>query len=390
MSPVAPGELHLRKFVAPEFLFGHGARRMVARFAAHFDARKALLVTDPGILAAGWVAEVEIILKEAGIAIEIFPQVTPNPRAEEVMAGVEAYHSSGCDVLIAVGGGSPIDAAKGIGAVATNDGHVLDFVGVDKVPRPLPPLICIPTTCGSSADVSQFAIINNTPNQVKEAIISKAMVPDASLVDPETLATMDPKLAACVSLDALTHAIEAFFSLAHAKLTDLMALEAIRLIHQNLVPFISDRQDPARAEAMMQASLLAGLAFSNASLGATHAMAHSLGGLLDLPHGECNALLLEHVVAFNAAEIPERSRELATALGLDGAALSLVALPEALRDRLHALRCAAGIQSSLGSAGMDPSAIHELARKALLDPCVVTNPRRPTIEDLERIYEAAR
>ena len=179
-------------------------------------------------------------LDEAGIESVLFSAVSPNPRDSEVMSGAELYRSEKCDAIIVVGGGSPMDCAKGIGIVSTNNCHILDCEGVDNVSNPMPPLICIPTTAGTSADVSQFAIINNSAERVKIAIISKSTVPDVALIDPETTTTMDPYLTACTGMDALVHAIEAYVSNASSPLTDLHALQAIRLISANLLTAIAE------------------------------------------------------------------------------------------------------------------------------------------------------
>jgi len=213
----------LRKFVAPEFVFGSGSRKLVGRYATNLGAKRVLLVTDPGVIAAGWAGDVADVLIESGIAYSLFSAVTPNPKAEEVMAGVRHYEANECDIIVSVGGGSVTDCAKGIGIASANKSHILDFEGVDNVPLPPPPLICVPTTAGTSADVSQFAIITDTAERVKIAIISKAVVPDVSLVDPDTCFTMDPYLTACTGLDALVHAIEAFVSQANGPMSDLHA-----------------------------------------------------------------------------------------------------------------------------------------------------------------------
>ena len=218
---------------------------------------------------------------------------------------------------MAVGGGSVIDCAKGIGIVSSNRRHILEFVGADRIPTPMPPVVCVPTTGGTSADLSQFAIFTDLVARTKVAIVSKAVVPDVSLIDPRTLTTMDRYLTACTGMDALVHAFEAFASNAHSPLTDLHALEAIRLVRTSLPACIRDPSDLDARGRMMLASLEAGLAFSNASLGAVHAMAHSLGGALDLPHGECNSILLSHVVAFNFSTASERYDRIGEAMGLD-------------------------------------------------------------------------
>jgi len=382
-------DLELRKFVAPEFIFGIGALKLAGRYARNFGASRILMVTDPGVMAAGWTDQVIDNLELEGLPYVIYSGVSPNPRADEVMTGAEVYKSTGCNLILAVGGGSPMDCAKGIGIVSTNKKHILEFEGVDRVSIPMPPLICIPTTGGTSADVSQFAIITNMLEKIKIAIISKAVVPDVSLIDPVTLTTMDPYLAACTGLDALVHAIEAYVSIAHSPITDLHALAAIRLLSSHLLPSLAAPDDLQMRSQVMLGSLEAGLAFSNASLGAVHAMAHSLGGLLDLPHGECNAILLEHVMSFNFPEASERFSHIGGAMGLDLKKRSLRGKKAAVLKEVTHLRKAVGIEQSLGQKGVHRTDVPELSQKAMNDPCIVTNPRRPVRRDIEVIFEEA-
>ena len=263
-------------------------------------------MTDQGIVAAGILERAQTILSDSGVQSVVYDRVSPNPRESEVMEAAELYRQAKCDIIIALGGGSPMDCAKGVSIVSANNKHILEFQGVDNVEIPGPPLICVPTTSGSSADVSQFAIINNTTDKVKIAIISKTVVPDLALLDPGLTLTMDRHLTLCTGMDALVHAVEAYVSSANSPLTDIHALEAIRLIHQYLPLVVEKLDDIDLREQMMLASLEAGLAFSNASLGAVHALAHSLGGLLDLPHGECNTLLLDVVMRYNYEAAAER------------------------------------------------------------------------------------
>lgn len=381
----------LRKFVAPEFIFGWGARELLGQYAKNFAFTKALVVTDPGVIAAGWAEELGNLLQEAGIPYSVFSEVTPNPREHEVMKGAEFFAREKCNALIAIGGGSPIDTAKGIGIVISNGGHILDYEGVDMIPSPIPPLICIPTTAGSSADVSQFAIISDTRRKTKIAIISKALVPDVALVDPETTTTMTPSLTANTAMDVLSHAIESVVSNASSPITDLHALEAIRLLFKHLPPLFEQPGVDMKEHRsnMMLASLLAGLAFSNASLGAIHAMAHSLGGLKDSPHGECNALLVRAVVDYNFEAAPEAFRRIGEAMGLKLEGLPDEKAREAILGALQRIKQTIGIRGTLADLGIQRSDIPELAAKALQDPCLVTNPRQPTLEDLESIYERA-
>lgn len=377
---------HLRKFVAPEFVFGVGARHLAGQFASNFSVRRVLMVTDHAVTDCGWARDVLDSLRQAGLECHVFADVTPNPRAQEVMAGAAVFQRQGCQAIVAVGGGSPMDCAKGIGAVCANNCSVLEFEGVDQVSAPGPPLICIPTTAGSSADVSQFAIISDPGRRVKIAIVSKAMVPDIALIDPETTTSMPADLTACTGLDALTHAVEAYVSNAHSPITDLHALEAVRLIVKHLPEAVRSPRDMEARTGMMLGSLHAGLAFSNASLGAVHAMAHGLGGLLDLPHGECNAILLSRVVEYNFHHAPQRYRDIGETMGL-----ALNGLPEdEQRSRmvraLIELREQVGLRRDLKDLGVRPEDVRDLAGKALRDPCMVTNPRPPLETEIEELY----
>ncbi len=377
----------LRKFVAPEFVFGVGSRHLAGRYARNLGSRKILVVSDPGVVAAGWTKDVTDSLDAEGLPFALYTDVTPNPKVDEVMAGVAVYQAEGCNALLAVGGGSSIDCAKGIGIVSSNQKHILMFEGVDMVKVPMPPLICVPTTGGTSADVSQFAIISNPVERVKFAIISKSVVPDLALIDPATLTTMAPYLTACTGLDALTHAIEAYVSTARSSMTDLHAMEGIRLVSKYLLPSIEFPGDVELRGKVMQGSLQAGLAFSNAILGANHAMAHSLGGALDIAHGECNAILLDHVIEFNLPSAPERFEHIASAMGLDLRGMNSRERKTALLKHVRELKKAAGIDRTLNSLGVGRVDVTFFSDHALQDPCMATNPRRASRRDIAVVNE---
>ncbi len=376
----------LRKFLCPEFVFGSGAVTLAGRYAEHMGASRVLLVTDKGVQKAGWTDAVISSLSSKGIAYDIYDTILPNPRDFQVMEGAEYYLKQGCDVLIAVGGGSVLDAAKGIGIVAANGGHILDYEGVDIIKEPIPPLICLPTTCGSSADVSQFAIITDTETSRKIAIISKSVVPDISLIDPDTLESMDQELMAAVSLDTLTHAVEAYVSQAHSFMTDRHALGAISLIGTHLVPALKNRRDRTLQSRMMQASLEAGLAFSNASLGLVHAMAHVLGGLKDFPHGICNGLLLNNVCSYNYESCPERFDTITGTL-TGRMEPSRSSGKESLAEAIGFLVDAADIGQDTGRFRLTEAECRTLAEMSLKDACIVTNPREPGLEEIADLYE---
>jgi len=377
---IARSQLDLRKFVAPELICGYGALQLAGRYARNFGMKQVLLVTDPGVRAAGWAGAVGESLAEAGIAFTVFDTVSANPRTWQVMAGMEVYRAEECNGIVAVGGGSPMDCAKGIGIAGSNMRDILTFEGVDRVPVPAPPLICIPTTAGSSADVSQFAILTDEEKKRKVAIISKALVPDVSLLDPEPLTTMSRDLTADTGVDTLSHAIEAYVSNASSPMTDVHALEAIRLITSALPAVLEEPGDLNLRFSTLLASLHAGLAFSNASVGAAHAMAHSLGGAYDLAHGRCNALLLEHVMAANYEAASGRYDRI-------GAVLDPGWVTPA--ETVAAFRRSLGITGTLADVGVREDMVPALARGAYTDPCMVTNPRSLTCADIERIYEHA-
>jgi len=380
---------HLRKYVTPEIIFGSGARHYVGRYAQQFMATKVLLVSDEKVSQTRWFDDVKESLAEAGIHFEVFTGVTANPRVSEVMTGAELYRSCGCNVIVALGGGSPMDCAKGIGMVSSNRMNVTAFEGVDLISSPVPPLIFIPTTAGSSADVSQFCILSDRRALKKIAIVSKAIVPDVALIDPETTTSMESHLTACTGVDGLTHAIEAFVSMGSGVLTDSAALEAISLIRNNLAETLRDPDNLALREKIMLGSMKAGLAFSNASLGAVHAMSHSLGGQYDLAHGECNAMLLEHVIAFNFPAAPERFRVVAETLGLDVRGLGTNELKNALMADVMRFKREVGIADRLTQKGVQYADVTDLSRKAVADACMLTNPRQPSRRDIEVIFEEA-
>ena len=382
-------QLELRKILIPEFVFGVGALNLVGNYARNLGAKKVLLVTDSGVTEVGWAGKVEESLRKSEIEYHIFSGVNPNPSDGEVEKGVAIYSEEKCDVIVAVGGGSPIDCAKGIGILVSNGGRIQDYEGVDLVGEPLPPLICIPTTAGTSADVSQFAIIRDLERKIKFAIISKAVVPDAALIDPVTTTTMDSYLTACTGMDALTHAIEAYVSNAASPMTDLHALEAIKLITMYLNDAIKDPDDIQLRTALMLGSLDAGIAFSNASLGMVHAMAHSLGGYLNLSHGECNAVLLEYAIMFNYKSASEKFDNIGEAMGLRLENLSDDVKMNRIIGEIQHLRTGAGINLNLSEMGVKRGDLKKLAEFALSDPCMATNPRYPDLEEIEEIYERA-
>lgn len=377
----------LRKFVAPEYIYGFGSRNLVSRFAHNLSLSKILLVTDSGVIKSGWVDEIMQQLLSEGFAVTIFDNISPNPRDFEVMEGVRAFNKNQCDSIVAIGGGSAMDCAKGIGICVANDQHILEFEGVDQVNIPAPPLICLPTTAGTSADVSQFCIITDTTRHLKIAIVSKTTIPDVALIDPEMTMTMPLNLTVETGLDALTHAIEAYVSNASSPMTDLNAIEAIKLIYKHMPKVYENPENLEYRHQMMLASLYSGLAFSNASLGAVHAMAHSLGGLKDLPHGLCNTILLDKVMDFNFDASSHKFKNIAEVFGLKTGALTSQFIKTDLVKFMKDFKASLNIDKRFGEFGLKENEIEQLSNNAIKDACMATNPKKILVDDIKRIYE---
>lgn len=379
----------LVKFHAPEIVFGMGSLAEAGFAAARLGARRPLVVTDGGLIEAGWVGELLGYLRAAGLSPVVWSDVTPNPKDHEVRAAFAAYVEQDCDVIIGIGGGSCADAAKGVAILSGNAGDILDYAGVDRVAQPIPPLLIIPSTSGTGADVSQFCIVTDTERSVKITIMGRALVPDISITDPRLLMTMPESLNAATGLDALTHGIEAFVSLAHNPLADIHALSAVGLVCTHLrTTMTQPRSEAARAK-MAQASLQAGLAFTNAILGATHAMSHQVGGLLDAPHGVVNGVLLPHVIRYNARATPDRFVDLAAAAGVAAPGTPGEDSAELLAAHVRRLADDVGVPRGLRELGVSEDDIPRLAISTLDDACLTTNPRAATLADVERLFRDA-
>lgn len=379
----------LVKFHAPEIVLGVGSLAEAGFAAARLGARRPFVVTDPGILAAGWVDELLGHLRDVRLRPVVFHALTPNPKDHEVRAAHDLYVASGADVIIGIGGGSVIDAAKGVAILSGNGGDILDYAGVDRATRPIPPMLMIPSTSGSGADVSQFCIVTDTARSVKLTIMGRALVPDISVTDPRLLVTMPDDLNAATGLDALTHGIESFVSLAHNPLADVHALNAVGLVCRYLRRTLTDPTDTEARSRMAQASLEAGLAFTNAILGATHAMSHQVGGLLDAPHGVVNGVLLPHVIRYNARAVPDRFVDLAGAAGLDVDDADGEKAAELLAEHVRRLADDVGVPSGLAALGVREADVPVLARTTLDDACLTTNPRPATETDVLDLFRAA-
>lgn len=377
------------KFTVPEIIFGRGVLDQVGKAAQRLGATRVLVVSDPGIIAAGWLEQMLPFVEQENLAYAIWTGVTPNPKDHEVQAGASFYSAQHCDALIALGGGSCIDAAKAIAVLSTNGGRIHDYEGIDKITRPLPPMVAVPTTAGTGADVSQFAVITDTRRRIKMTLISKSLIPDISITDPLLLTTKDPWLTASTGMDALTHGIESYVSLAATFLTEVHSLRAIELAMLGLRRSVADNDDLEAKDIMARSSLHAGMSFSNAILGATHAMAHQVGGMLDQPHGELNALLLPYVMEYNLRAAPQRYAAIATAMGIDARGMTPVEAGLAAVAAVRALAIDIDLSKRLADLGVSETMIPTLSEHAMRDACMATNPREATSAEIAALFYAA-
>ncbi|GIU29098.1 alcohol dehydrogenase [Shewanella sp. MBTL60-112-B2] len=351
--------------------------------------KNALIVTDKPLVEIGLVAQVTDKLASNDIRSVIFDGVQPNPTVGNVEAGLEILTANNCDFVISLGGGSPHDCAKGIALVATNGGSIKDYEGLDVSTKPQLPLVAINTTAGTASEMTRFCIITDEARHIKMAIVDKNTTPILSVNDPELMLLKPAGLTAATGMDALTHAIEAYVSIAANPITDACAIKAIELIQGNLVEAVENGQSIEARDQMAYAQFLAGMAFNNASLGYVHAMAHQLGGFYDLPHGVCNALLLPHVQAYNAQVVPGRLKDVAKAMGVDVAAMTDEQGATAAITAIKQLSVAVNIPENLTKLGVKAEDIPTLADNALKDACGFTNPKQATHEEICQIFTNA-
>lgn len=376
-------------FIPSVNLIGAGCLQDAVKIIASYGYRHGLIVSDAVLATIGMTDKVAGLLDAVGIKTTVFSGAQPNPTVGNVNAGLALLKANQCDFVISLGGGSPHDCAKGIALVATNGGSIADYEGVDRSAKPQLPLVAINTTAGTASEMTRFCIITDEARHIKMAIVDKHTTPILSVNDPELMLEKPKALTAATGMDALTHAVEAYVSTAATPITDACAVKAVSLIHQYLRKAVNDGRDLHAREQMAYAQFLAGMAFNNASLGYVHAMAHQLGGLYDLPHGVCNAILLPHVQTFNASVAGGRLKDIASHMGVDvrnmtdeeGAAACIAAIRQLSRD--------VGIPSGVKQLGAKEQDIDVLTSNALKDACGLTNPRKATHQDISNIFRAA-
>jgi alcohol dehydrogenase len=372
--------MDIRKFSLPEIIFGHGSMEYTGSYALQLGAKKVFVVSDPGLERSGWVGKLIEVLEASALKWVYYSNVSSNPRDYEVHLGADLYKAEGADVVIGLGGGSPLDMAKGVATVASNGGTIQDYEGANLIIRPLPPMIFLPSTAGSGSDISQFAIITDVARKVKMSLISRSLTPNVSIIDPDMLSTADDDLIVTSAVDALSHAVESYVSLIAHTLTETQAVKAMHLILDNLKPALKTR-DPLALENLSMAAVAAGMSFSNASLGACHAIAHSLGGFFDTTHGMVHPVLLPAVMSYN---LPACEAKMATIgeIVLGKRMSSSLQTAEGGIKRLKEIFLELGTSVHFREIVDDETAFPQICEMATKDACLLTNPRPATAEEL--------
>lgn len=381
--------MSIRAFkIANKLITGQGAIEQLDAELARLRVDNPLIVTDAILVACGTVDLA--VAHMGGRSHGIFDGVEPEPQVAIVQECANAYRAGGHDGLIGLGGGSAIDIAKAVAAFAGHEGALEQLFGIDQVPRKGPPLIAIPTTAGTGSEVTNVAILSDKQAQLKKGIVSDYLLPDVALVSPAMTLTCPRSVTAASGIDALVHAVESYLSLNGSPITDALALGAIRLIVKALPKAYANPGHLQAREDMASASLMAGMAFGNAGVGAVHALAYPLGGRFNIAHGVSNALLLPYVMAWNKLACVERLRDIAQAMDVPVIGLSDEQAAEQAVKAMAALCAAVAIPTGMRSFGVPEEAIPAMAVEAAgIERLMRNNPRQLNAADIEQIYRAA-
>ena len=369
--------------------FGQGAIQEIVNEIKNRHFKKALVTSTPDLFEFKVATKVTDLLDVAGIAYEVYDGIKPNPTIENVTAGVEACKAAGADVIVAVGGGSPIDTSKAIATIITNPefADVRSLEGLAPTKNPCLPIIAVTTTSGTAAEVTINYVITDVEKNRKFVCVDPHDIPIVAIVDPDMSASMPTGLCAATGMDALVHAVEGYITKGAWELTDMLHLKAIEIIGRSLRSAVAG--DYAGREAMSLGQYIAGMGFSNVGLGIVHSMAHPLSAVYDIPHGKACAMLLTAVLKFNAPATGEKYREIARVMGVPNVdAMDEATYRQAAIDVIQKLADDVGIPKSLSEAGVKREDIPFLAESAFNDACTPGNPRDASLEQIIGIYES--
>ena len=368
--------------------FGPGARKELPGVVARLGFKKALVVTDQGLIRFGVAKMVLDVLDEAHIPYEIFDEVKPNPTVSNVKNGIKACKEAGADFIIALGGGSSMDTAKGIGIVCNNPefSDIVSLEGVADTKKKSVPIIALPTTAGTAAETTINYVIIDETKQKKMVCVDPNDIPVVAIIDAELMYSLPKGLTAATGMDAMTHAIEGLTTKAAWELSDMFEIKAINMIHKYLPIAVEEPNNPVGRDGMAVAQYVAGMAFSNVGLGVAHGMAHPMSALHDVPHGVACAILLPSVMRFNAPAAMEKYVDIAKAVGVYREGMTLEEASDAACAEIENLSCKVGIPQHLSELGITENDIPALADQAIEDVCTPGNPREVTRDDIVALY----
>ena len=387
----------LSYFLPPRIEFGDGAILNLGEHVKAVGGKKPLLVSDAGVINAGILAKAIDVLDTTGLAHAMYSDIEPNPTDISITHGVDIYNAEACDVVIAVGGGSVMDAAKAIRLLTTHapplEPYYADTGGIERIRDDMPPLICVPTTAGTGSEVSQGAIITDTSLQTtnrwrKRAIVTPFNMANIALLDPGITLGMPPALTAATGMDAITHGIEAYVATKYHPIAEGVALQALKMLSANIQQVYHKGEDVTARGEMLFGSCMAAFSFQK-GLGAVHSLAHQLSTDAPIPHGVANAILLPPVMEFNFSHAAEKYAEIARALGINTDDMDISEAGRAAIDKIKAFNVELNMPAGLGAAGLDREKIPKLAADAMLDHCHKFNPRECTEGDMVALFEAA-
>lgn len=370
---------------------GPGCVTVLGERCSILNIKKVLIVTDAFLshMESGPVKQAIESLEKSDIEYAVFEGVEPNPKVKNCYDGLEAYESNKCDAIVTIGGGSAHDCGKGIGIAATHDKDLVEYAGIETLTNPLPPIIAVNTTAGTASEVTRHCVLTNVDTHLKFVIVSWRNVPLVSINDPLLMLGIPKSLTAATGMDALTHAVESYVSKDANPVTDSAAIQAIKLIADNLRQAVADGENVEARTNMAYASLLAGMAFNNANLGYVHAMAHQLGGQYDMPHGVANAILLPTIEEYNMISNPKRFADLAEFLGENIEGLSVMDAAKKAIKALKDLASDVGIPGNLKVMDVKKEDFDLMATNALRDGNAFSNPRKGSKEDIIELFEKA-
>lgn len=367
-------------------LMGAGAIDLIPAEIKSLNVKKAIVITDEMLLKVGIAGKVLNVLDKANIDYAVFSDVQPNPTVKNVHDAYAFLQANNCDFVISIGGGSPQDAAKAVGILGANGGSIIDYNGIHMSENKSLPIVAVNTTAGTASEATINYVITDETRKLKMVLVDKNSMASVAVNDANLMVDMPKSLTAATGMDALTHAIEGYLSSGATAFTDMLNLEAVKVIAASLRGAVNNGRNIEAREQMAYGQFVTGMGFSNGGLGIVHSLAHQLGGFYNLPHGICNAILLPHVMDFNKDSVGHKMGNIAVAMGVNISGMTIFEEKEAAINAVRQLSKAVGIPETLDGMGVDKKDIDELAELAMVDPCTGSNPKVASKTDMIKLY----